>query len=55
MVAFGSLAVSAQPAIDWNRMGDEVAELLRAYVRVNTANPPGITMSVSTRSMACDV
>ena len=28
-------------AIDWQQAGDEAVEKLRAYVRVNTTNPPG--------------
>ena len=27
--------------MDWTRIGNEVVELMRAYLRINTTNPPG--------------
>jgi len=40
-----TLALHAIPAaagnIEWNRVADEAVERLRAYIRINTTNPPG--------------
>jgi acetylornithine deacetylase/succinyl-diaminopimelate desuccinylase-like protein len=27
--------------MDWTKIGDEVVDLMRAYLRINTTNPPG--------------
>ncbi|MDO8543806.1 MAG: M20/M25/M40 family metallo-hydrolase [Opitutaceae bacterium] len=44
LLATAAFAASSPPArstLDWNRIGDEATQLLSAYLRINTANPPG--------------
>lgn len=40
--------MSAEPAIDWDKVTEEAVELLAQYIRIDTVNPPG------NETRACD-
>jgi acetylornithine deacetylase/succinyl-diaminopimelate desuccinylase-like protein len=41
LTALPRLNAADSPSVDWKKIGDEATQLLSAYLKINTANPPG--------------
>jgi acetylornithine deacetylase/succinyl-diaminopimelate desuccinylase-like protein len=41
LFALSRLAAAQAPALDYDKLRDETAQLLSEYLRINTSNPPG--------------